>query len=573
MRMANNDVSRFLAAASSGRLNRREVLERGLGLGLSTALLTGLVANAPEATAAPTRGPRSFLTANQDDAPGTVTVSFVDGASDIDPHSSYTTYGAVICYAAYDMLVEYKGLSTTEYQPMLAESWTASDDQTTYTFKIRANATFHDGTACTAQSVKDSFVRFRRLELGPYLVIARFCDDPENMITVEDDVTLTFTLPKPEPLFLPAMASSYGPYAVNMARVEEHKTDDDPWANQWFLANADGTGPYKLVENNFAEGMRLERHEGYWGEFPDGGIDTILIRVVPENATRRQLLENGELDLLTNQLTQEDFDALKAVPTLQVLEYPTTRVDWFILNWVTLPLEARQGLCYAFPYEEIVQGVYLGKIKRTGPIPDNIQGYDPDAFVYTTDLEQARTLLAAGGFAEGSTITLSIDSESEDSRTMAELFQANLAEIGITLEISAVDTTTQEDIVYGDAPAEEKPHIIGEWAWWPDYNEGWNQLAPNFLIESAGGGGSNAGYYNNTAVQEKMAQARDTNDAAERDTLMKEIQAILIQEDPAAIFIGQVIYTTVADATIQGLEINPLYIEQYAFHRLSRTTA
>ena len=568
--MANSDVSRFLKDAASGRLNRREVVERGLGLGVSTALLTGLVANAPAASAAPARGPRSFLTTNQEDAPGTVVVSFVDGASDIDPHSSYTTYGAVICLATYDMLVQYKGLSTDEIEPMLAESWTASDDLTTYTFTIRANATFHDGTPCTAQSVKDAFVRFRRLELGPYLVLARFCDDPENQITVDSDTMLTFTLPESEPLFLPAMASSYGPYTVNMARVEEHATEEDPWAHEWFLANADGTGPFRLVENNFTEGLLLERHEGYWGTFPEGGFDTIQIRIVPENATRRQLLENGELDLLTNQLTEVDNEALKAVPTLQVLEYPTTRVDWFILNYVTLPLEARQGLCYAFPYDEVVGGVYLNKIKRTGPIPDNVQGYDSDLPLFSTDLEQARTLLEAGGFGEGSSITVSIDSESESSRTIAELFQANLAQIGVNLEISAVDYTTQEDIVYGDAPAEEKPDIIGLWAWWPDYNEGWNQLAPNFIIESAGGGGSNAGYYNNTTVEEKMVQAEAATDQAEADRLMSEIQAILVQEDPAAIFIGQVIYTTIADADIRGLEVNPLYIEQYLFHKLYR---
>ncbi len=110
------------------------------------------------------------------------------------------------------MLINYKGLSTTEYEPMLAESWEISEDLTTFTFKIRANAMFHDGTPCDAQMVKDSFVRFRRLEMGPYLVSARFCDDPENMITVPDATTLVFTLPKAEPLFMAAMASSYGPY-------------------------------------------------------------------------------------------------------------------------------------------------------------------------------------------------------------------------------------------------------------------------------------------------------------------------------------------------------------------------
>ena len=199
-----------------------------------------------------------------------------------------------------------------------------------------------------------------------------------------------------------------------------------------------------------------------------------------------------------------------------------------------------------------------------------MQGYDPEAFIYTTDLDQAKTLLETAGYVNGDSISMSIDSESEKSRTMAELFQANLAQIGVTLEITAVDTTTQEDIVYGDAPAEEKPDVIGVWAWWPDYNDGWNQLAPNFIIESAGGGGSNAGYYDNKENADLMLQAQNSTDVAQLDTLMKQIQEILIHTDPAAIFIGQVLYTTVADATIKGIEINPIYIEQYFFHRYYR---
>jgi len=456
---------------------------------------------------------------------------------------------------------------------MLAESWTVSDDLTTFTFKIRANAVFHDGTPCDAQAVKNSMVRFRRLEMGPYLVISRFCDDPENMITVPDATTVVFTLPKAEPLFLAAMASSYGPYTVNMKRVDENKTDDDPWAHEWFIANADGTGPYKLTRNDPTDGVTFDRHDKYWGTFPDGGFSKVDVRIVEENATRRQLSESNEVDLQTNDLTQEDYEALRQVSTLNVMTYPTTRVDWYILNWVTLPLEARQGLAYAFPYDEVIQGVYKGTIKRTGPIPDNIQGYDPNVFLFPTDLAQAKTLLEAGGYGDGSTISISIDSSSEGSKTTAELFQANLSQIGITLDIQAVDGATQEDIVYGDGAAEDKPDIIGVWAWWPDYNDGWNQLAPNFLIEAAGGGGSNAGYYNNPQVQELMGQAQVANDAATLDELLVQVQQLLVKDDPAAIFIGQVLYTTVANADIQGIVINPLYIEQYLFHRYYRKQA
>src|SRR3954470_11306931 len=162
--MPSSDLSGFLAFATAGRMNRRQVLERGLGLGVSTAMLTTLCMNAPEASAAAgaTTSASRFLQADKD--PATCTVIFTSGVTDCDPHSNYSTYGAVVTLACYDMLINYKDLSTTEYEPMLAESWTASEDLTTYTFKIRANAVFHDGTPCDAQAVKDSMVRFRRLE-------------------------------------------------------------------------------------------------------------------------------------------------------------------------------------------------------------------------------------------------------------------------------------------------------------------------------------------------------------------------------------------------------------------------
>ena len=335
--MSQSDVSSFLTAAKTGRLSRRQVLEGGLGLGVSSAVLAGLVMNAPAALAAPHSGP-SMTKAHFDQANPTTFTTVINGAvTDCDPHSNYSDAGAVVTLGCYEMLIAYKGTSTFDYDPMLAESWTASDDLITYTFKIRANATFHDDSPCTSQHVKDSMIRLVKMQLGPYLVLQRFCPDPDNQITVPDATTVVFTMSKAEPLFLAAMASSYGPYVINTAQVDANKTDDDPWAHNWFQFNADGTGPYKLVSNDPSDGVSLTFHDKWWGTLPQGGFTDVEIRIVPENATRRQLIENGGIDVITNDLTQADYAAIKEEGKLSVLTYPTTRADWIIFNYVRCP--------------------------------------------------------------------------------------------------------------------------------------------------------------------------------------------------------------------------------------------
>ena len=557
-------------AARSGRLTRRQVFERGLQLGLSSATILGLMAVAPEVSASPGRSASPALRMRAQGDPSTLTAVIIDGIVDADPHSTYTVYGALLCINVYEMLVQYKDDSTSEIEPMLADSWEVSEDNTTFTFTIPAGVTFHDGSPCDSSTVKFSLTRLIQMEMGPYLVASRFISDPETQIETPDPRTVVFRLPKPEPLFLPALASSYGPYIVSRTDVEANKTDDDPWANQWFIMNANGTGPYQLVENSPNERFVLQKFEGYHRGWTGAEFETVIFRVVPENATRRQLIENGEADILTASLTEEDYEALRSNPDVQVISYPTTRVEWLILNAVTLSADARKGLSYAFPYDDVIQGLYKGKVKRTGPLPDNVRGYDPEVFIYPTDLAMAKELLTAGGVAEGTTISMMIDSQSEESRITAELFLASLAEIGIALEISAVEYSTVEETVYGDQPAEEKPHLIGLWSWWPDFNDGANQLEPNYAVSSAGGGGSNAGYYNNARFEEILAEANAGVDDARYMELMKEAQDILVQQDPASIFIGQREYTSVLRADVQGFIPNPLYLEQYLLREFSR---
>jgi peptide/nickel transport system substrate-binding protein len=569
--VVSRESNHFAWTALSGSLSRRQVLERGLALGISTPLLTALVSFVPGASASPSSTHKSWRTGADFVDSGTLTVVLGSGTNDIDPHSTYTTIGSAVCLAAYEMLIRYKDHTTDSFEPALAQTWEANEDNSVVTFTIAPNVQFHDGTVCDAEAVKQSMIRFRRMELGPYIVLQRFVDDPENQIEVVDDTTIRFNLGRPQPLFLAAMASSYGPYIVSPAAWQENATDEDEWAHEFLSFEAVGTGPYRLVENTVNERIVFERFEDFHGGWEGNHFSEVVMRVVPENATRRQLIEQGEADTLTYNLAPEDVEALKSVEDVTVSTYPTTRVNWAILNVPRLKtIEARQGLCYAFPYDEVVTGAYKGLITRSGPIPSTVNGHDPNVFLYPTDLQKAKELLLAGGFAEGDTIDMQIPSEFEEDKTIAQLFQASLAEIGFNLEIVQVDNATHNDIIFGDSPAEDKAMILGGWAWWPDYNDPHNHLAPNFLESATGGGGSNAGGWVNERFEEIMAEAETFEDQEQLVQLMAEAQNILTEQDPPAIFYGEAIYHTISRNDIKGFVANPLYLESYLFYDMYR---
>ena len=144
-------------------MDRRQVIENGLRLGIATPLLTALAGMPAVASASSgSRPAASKLDAQAVDS-GTLTILFEGGTNDVDPHSTYTTLGSMVCLGAYEMLVRYKGDSTFEYEPLLAESWEINADLTSYTFTLPQKVQFHDGTICDATAVKESFTRFRKL--------------------------------------------------------------------------------------------------------------------------------------------------------------------------------------------------------------------------------------------------------------------------------------------------------------------------------------------------------------------------------------------------------------------------
>ncbi len=370
-------VSNLFAQARQGRISRRDLLETGLRLGLATPVIMALMSAAPDVSAAPAPSTARRLPRPQDGSGGTFTYIRDGSAPDLDPHYAYDNAAQAIILGAYEMLIQYKGSTTDEYEPMLAESWEVNADQSVFTFKIYPGVLFHDGDPCTAQSVYDSFSRCIQQNAAVANVVTRFVPDVA-MIEVVDDVTVRFNLGRPQPLFLAAMASSYGPFVMNTKYVEENKTEEDPWAHEWYRDNAIGTGPYVLVENEPTERVVLRKFDDFHRGWDGNHFDQIVCRIVAEVSTRRQLIETGEADATTQNLTPDDVDALNSNTDLQVLTYDSTAVYWTIMNAPRMKTkEVRQGFSYAFPYNEVVDAAYKGLIVRSGPLATPSAGPTP----------------------------------------------------------------------------------------------------------------------------------------------------------------------------------------------------
>ena len=318
----------------------------------------------------------------------------------------------------------------------------------------------------------------------------------------------------------------------------------------------------------------MEKFDGYWGGWDGPHFDKVILRVVTEAATRRQLIESGDADIVDS-LTAEDVAALTTNTSLTVLKNVSTQVVYFPMT-VYGPLaskEARQALCWAFPYQEVLDGVYKGAAKiAQGAVAETIRGFDPKTFTYSTDLDKAKQLLATAGVAEGTELSVTFETGVASATLAAQLFQANLAQVGITLNIDQVDLPTFTSLFYGDAPVEERPNLFW-WGWWPDYNDAWNHLYPQVSSEAWGSKGANAGFYKNDRVDELLLTARDAPDETTYTTALSELQNIISADDPPSVYYAQPEWTTIFQNTVQGVIFNAVNIGTYNFWKMSRVTS
>ena len=407
-----------------------------------------------------------------------------------DPGESWAAEIRVLCNI-YETLIHME--KDGSFTPVLAEEWSVSDDNLTWTFKIRQGVKFHSGADLTAYTCADSLNR--TIEMGKS---ATYMWDGVTKIYATDDTTLVFECERPIAL-LYLVSATYAALIYN----PEYDTD---WYNQ---CQCDGTGPYMLESYTQNSEVILKKNENYWKGWEGDHFDYCIFKTVYEAATARQMMITGEADLWNSGCPYEYVSELEKNENILVSDIPSYQTLYAYLNCQKEPLNdvrVRKALSYLTPYDDIVDQVVYGYGTRiAGLLPPTIWAYDEDAYQYEYDYDKAVELLNEAGYADGFTISYTYNTGDAVLQKVGELLKDSFAKANITLELQAMTS----DAKYAKARAEdpnERQDIVVIY-WWPDYVDPSSYYYSCFYSETAEDIGFNLSYYYNSEVDELIDKA------------------------------------------------------------------
>jgi peptide/nickel transport system substrate-binding protein len=441
----------------------------------------------------------------------------------IDPAIVQDSASFAFARNVYEALVEID-VEKLEIIPRLATEWQTSEDGLTWTFKLRTDVHFHDGTPFDASAVKLSIERMLGIGQGSSFLI-----DKVSSVDVVDPATVTITTKALDPYML-AHLVKIG--IVSPAAVDANKTADDPWAKDWFAENTAGSGPYKLTAWDKGAQLTLEKNQDWWFGWQPGSIDEVIFKWAGESTTRAQMLSRGEADLV-GWLPPNDVVPIGNQPGFQLVEWKTFDTDpGIFLNTKKAPLDnlkVRQALVAAFDYQAVIDFYQGYGSTPGGPVPADFPGAGAQGFEpFKQDLDKAKQLIQESGIDPGATkLTIIVPSGQAEFLFGATDLQASAQQLGIEIEITEVPWAQMLELYKSDDTA---GHIT-DFALTPYSLDPIQYLRPFYY---------STGFYNmcknnNPDVDQLIDQASTTADPTAREQLLSQAQTI-IRDDALCIW-------------------------------------
>ncbi len=360
---------------------------------------------------------------------------------DWDPAISYSSDHHVFLQV-YENLVRYDA-NTGEYINVLATDYSVSEDGLAWTFHLRDDVQFHCGEPFTAAAVKYSIERNKNMQKG-----ASYLWDELEEVEVVDDYTVIFHLSEPIAL-LEVLSCQYDAYIYCPTCAGEDLKESSEWFYQFHMC---GTGPYMLQDYTKGSNLILTRNDNYYGGWKDNQFDKVVFQKAIEASSRRQMVEGGEAQVAIN-IVPTDAETLASNTNLTVNIVDASKVVNCYFNTLKAPLDdvrIRKALMYAFPFDDVIEYVKLGKYGTfpTDAVAPHVVNGATESQPYHYDLEEAKKLLQEAGCPDGGfEVNVTFNTDNGDTRKMAELWASELDKLGITLRIEG----GAWDAVYGTA--------------------------------------------------------------------------------------------------------------------------
>ncbi len=423
-------------------------------------------------------------------------------------------------------------------KPGLAERWEIPNPKT-YIFHLHAGVKFCDGRPLTSRDVKWSFDsllqgKVRSTKAATY----RFVDN----IEAPDDQTVIFHLKEPWAALLWNVAGGAGmgivPYGSGNGMSQQPV----------------GSGPFRFVSAEQDKEVIIERNDNYWGD--KAKISRVRFMVVPDTTTRALELRKGSADLAIDALPPDMVLTLEREPTLRVLRGPGTVLAYLAFNLRDPVLKdgrVRQAIAYALDRGPHIHYLWRDSARpATSVLPPESWAFDGNVPQYSYDPAKARQLLDAAGFPSINGVrfhfTMKTSTE-ESSLAMAAVFQQQLRDVGIALDIRSFEFATFfSDVTHGEfqvyslrwVGGNEDPDIF-------EYAFHSSRIIPN---------GANRQFYSNPRVDALIDKARTEIDQNARKQDYATIQQILAQDLPYVdlwYFDNVMVYSK----RVQNLQLNP----------------
>lgn len=420
----------------------------------------------------------------------------------LDPTTEYQFEGSQVMTSVYEGLLDYAPDSSSTIVPLLAQSYTASPDGLTYTFKLRTGVTFADGSAMTSAAVKQSFERMAEKKVASQM---GYMVSSVKSYETPDDATFVIHLREPVASFTSLLASPFGPKVIDPKVLDAHKGDD---ALAYLKTHTAGTGPYAVTQFDTGSQYTLTRNDHYWGAEPH--FATVTFKIIPDAANQVLQLQGGDLDVISGQpvATVQSF---AGNADFHVEAQPLLQKAWLHMNHtgVLADQKTREAVRAAIDRDALVKQVWAGYATPSTqmyPVANLPAGLAADDWTHDAS--------ALKGALGGKTLTLGYIAGLTQDEQVAQALQAQWQQAGVDVKL----VPTQGADFYGFSKDPSKaPDMLYE-ASYPDsaHPDAWSRLF-FYSDQSSGSGGLNyllAGSKEGDALMDRGLASLDADAAA-----------------------------------------------------------